>query len=116
MTAYEHPFLLDQVKQLGFYTDCLGNRHWSIPLEVIDEELARDLIKIAKILIGKREITNREIELWVQFVGVAPKDDLIESKKALVNWYAAMQTAGLLPNGINEMERFIDKGVPFRVD
>lgn len=56
------------------------------------------------------------MELWVQFMGAAPKGDLIEGKKALVNWYAAMQAAGLLPNGINEMERFIDKGVPFPAD
>lgn len=26
----------DALKQLGFYTDCLGNAHWSIPSEVID--------------------------------------------------------------------------------
>lgn len=112
----EHPFLLDQVKQLGFYTDCLGNRHWSIPSEVVSEELARSLIQTAKVLVGKREITEKEMELWVQFIGAAPKDDLIEGKKALVNWYAAMQAAGLLPDGINEMERFINKGVPFSAD
>ena len=27
----EHPFLLDQVKQIGFYSDCLGKAHWSVP-------------------------------------------------------------------------------------
>ncbi|MGW8394486.1 AbiV family abortive infection protein [Pseudoduganella sp. HUAS MS19] len=109
----EHPFILDQIKQLGFYTDCLGARHWSIPLEVVDEELARRLVKIAKLLAGKREVTVKEIELWVQYVGAAPKGDLNESKKALVNWYAAMQAAGIYREGINEMERFINEGVPF---
>jgi len=24
----EHPYVLDQVKQIAFYTDCLGNAHW----------------------------------------------------------------------------------------
>jgi AbiV family abortive infection protein len=38
------------VKQLGFYTDCLGNAHWSIPLEVIDEGLATALVRSAKIM------------------------------------------------------------------
>ncbi|WLI89602.1 AbiV family abortive infection protein [Massilia sp. R2A-15] len=109
----EHPFVLDQIKQLGFYTDCLGNQHWSIPLEVIDEELARNLIQTAKTLVGKRETTVQEIELWVQFVGAAPRDDLSESQNALVNWYAAMQAAGLRPKGANEMERFINIGVLF---
>lgn len=115
-TDAEHPFLLDQVKQLGFYTDCLGNHHWSIPLEVVKEELARDLIQIAKLLVGKREITVKEIELWVQYVGAAPKGDLSENKKALVDWYAAMQAAGLYANGTNEMERFVNEGVPFPRD
>lgn len=112
----EHPFLLDQLKQLGFYTDCLGNQHWSIPLEVVQEELARNLIQTAKLLAKKREVTVKEIELWVQYVGAAPKGDLNENKKALVDWYAAMQVAGLHPDGTNEMERFIDRGVPFPGD
>jgi AbiV family abortive infection protein len=25
--ASDHPFMLDQIKQLGFYTDCLGKAH-----------------------------------------------------------------------------------------
>jgi AbiV family abortive infection protein len=45
----EHPELLDQVKQLGFYTDCLGEAHWSVPDEVIDEKLARSIVGTAKL-------------------------------------------------------------------
>ena len=36
----EHPYLLDQLKQIGFYTDCLGKANWSVTVEVIDEPLA----------------------------------------------------------------------------
>ncbi len=32
----EHPYILDQVKQISFYTDCLGKANWSEPLVVID--------------------------------------------------------------------------------
>lgn len=109
----DHPFVLDHLKQLGFYTDCLGKRHWSIPNEVIDETLARMLVQTAKILVSKREVSVQEIELWILHVGSAPKNDLALMKGALVNWYAAMQEAGLHPQGINEMERFINEGVPF---
>jgi AbiV family abortive infection protein len=109
----DHPFILDQVKQLGFYTDCLGNRHWSVPTKAIDESLARSLLRIAKLLVGKRETTVTEIELWIKHLGAAPKSDLSAGKKALIDWYFAMQEAGLRPAGINEMERFINKGVPF---
>ncbi|QET04367.1 MULTISPECIES: AbiV family abortive infection protein [Cupriavidus] len=109
----EHPFVLDKVKQLGFYTDCLGNRHWSVPTNAIDEALAGSLIQIAKLLVGKREISVKEIELWIHHVGSAPKNDFSAMKRALASWYSAMQEAGLRPLGNNEMERFINEGVPF---
>jgi len=109
----EHPFVLDQIKQLGFYTDCVENRHWSVPADVVDEKLARGLVEIAKLLAGKREITVEEIELWIHHVGAAPKNDLPAMKRALTSWYSAMQHTGLRPDGVNEMERFINEGVPF---
>lgn len=109
----DHPYVLDQVKQLGFYTDCLGNRNWSIPTNVVEERLARALVQIAALFVGKREITVKEIELWIEHVGTAPKDDLPAMKNALASWYAAMQKSGLRSEGINEMERFINDGVPF---
>ena len=43
----EHTAVLDGLKQMGFYTDCLGDRHWSIPDEVIDETLARSIVATA---------------------------------------------------------------------
>lgn len=42
-----HPFLLDQVKQISLYTDCLGDAHWSEPAEVINEDLAKMLVRSA---------------------------------------------------------------------
>lgn len=109
----DHPYVLDQTKQLGFYTDCLGNRHWSIPANVVEEGLAHALVQISMLLVGKREITVKEMELWIEKIDTAPKDNLPAMKEALASWYAAMQAAGLRPDGINEMERFINDGVPF---
>jgi AbiV family abortive infection protein len=56
----------DTVKQLGFYTDCFGKGNWSIPNEIIDEELASSMVTMAKTL-SKRShtVTVRELELWV---------------------------------------------------
>lgn len=109
----DHPYVLDQIKQLGFYTDCLGNRHWSIPANVVEEGLAHTLVQIAMLLVGKREITVKEVELWIEKIGATPKDNLPAMKEALASWYTAMQAAGLRPDGINEMERFINDGIPF---
>jgi AbiV family abortive infection protein len=36
----DHLELLDNLKQIGFYRDCLGKAHWSVPSEVIDEGTA----------------------------------------------------------------------------
>ena len=107
----EHPFLLDQLKQLGFYTDCLGKKHWSAPIDVIDESLARSLVQTAKLLVGKREVTTEEIELWIEHVGSTEGTDPDNMRRGLINWYAAMQQRKLLPAGRNEMERFINEGV-----
>jgi AbiV family abortive infection protein len=106
----EHPFLLDQLKQLGFYTDCLGNANWALPWTVIEEGLARHLLVTAKILAGKDNHTEREVALWVEHIGPVWKKDPGWMKQALVNWYAAMQAEGLATEGPNEMERFIRSG------
>ncbi len=31
----DHPRTLDEVKQISFYTDCLGRGHWSVPVDCI---------------------------------------------------------------------------------
>jgi AbiV family abortive infection protein len=43
----DHPLLLDNLKQIGFYTDCLGKAHWSVPDQIIDKESAQNMLKIA---------------------------------------------------------------------
>jgi AbiV family abortive infection protein len=105
----DHPFILDQVKQLGFYTDCLGKAHWSIPADVIDESLAKAIVSTAELLVNARskEYGAKEIELWIEHVGPVWKKGMPWMKKAIVNWYAAMQAHGLEPEGENEMAGFV---------
>ena len=107
----EHPYLLDQVKQIGFYTDCLGSAHWSIPEEVIDESLSKLLVQIADLFAKNREITPKEIELWIKHLGPVWMTSPAWMKKALENWYVEMQECGLVPKGKNEMEEFIRTGI-----
>jgi len=107
----DHPYILDQLKQIGFYTDCLGNAHWSIPEEVIDEQLAKALFTIASIFGKDTETTPKEIELWVKHIGPVWRGNHAWMKKALVNWYTEMQQLGLVPEGDNEMKKFIYTGI-----
>ena len=107
----EHPYLLDQVKQLGFYTDCLGKAHWTLPNEVIDEKLARTLVQTAKLLAKGKQISKKEIELWMKHIGPVWKKDPAWMKQALINWYAEMQQQGLATEGNNKMQQFIRDGI-----
>jgi AbiV family abortive infection protein len=65
----DHPFVLDQLKQLGFYTDCLGSGHWAIPTEVIDEDLALMLVNVADVLAKGKEVSKHEVQLWIEHIG-----------------------------------------------
>jgi AbiV family abortive infection protein len=107
----EHPYLLDQLKQLGFYTDCLGKAHWSEPDAVIDQKLSQQLVQVAEILSKGREVSTREIELWLKHVKPVWCGPTEWMKTAVANWYADMQREGLLPEGRNEMEEFLWHGL-----
>ena len=107
----EHPYILDQLKQIAFYTDCLGRAHWSIPDEVIDESLARNIVNTAKILAGSPNHTKKEIALWIEHMTPAfASKDLDFMKQSLLNWHRAMQTSGLTSDSTNGMESFIHEG------
>lgn len=107
----EHPFLLDQVKQIGFYTDCLGNAHWSVPTKVIDAKLATLLVRTALVFARPKEVTVTEIELWIKHIGPVWKGPKELMEHALVQWYKEMQEKGLVEGEENAMEKFILYGV-----
>ncbi len=106
-----HPFVLEQVKQIGLYTDCLGNAHWSIPENGVDEQLAKMLVQTARVLVKHPEATPKEIELWVKHMkphlgaGASPNSDNV--KQALHNWYADMQEHGLTVHSNETIEAFL---------
>jgi AbiV family abortive infection protein len=112
----DHPELLDQVKQISFYSDCLGNRHWSEPEDVVDKELATSLVKTAQILVPRREVSKKEIELWIKHL--KPVWNLSDklAKQALEDWYEDMQRHGLAAERRNRMRRFIRTGFQSHTD
>ena len=93
--SLKHTALLDKVKQLGFYTDCLGNVNWSEPDKVIEEELAKFLVNIADQFAKSDAVTIKEIELWQEFMKPVYGAPLEQMKAALLQWYAAMEENGL---------------------
>jgi len=105
----DHPSLLDQVKQIGFYTDCLGQGHWSVPQEVVDESLARMLVRTAHLLARDRVVRAEEIELWIQYVGPVWKGPMEWMKKALAEWHRELVRRGLVEGTEAEIADFIWK-------
>ena len=108
----EHPIILDQLKQINFYTDCLGSVQWSEPDQAIDADLARSLVRTADLLAKGREVTVREIELWVEHIKPVWMGKLEWMKKALSNWRPAMQAEGLAVLEADRLDKFIWGGTP----
>jgi AbiV family abortive infection protein len=106
-SSSDHPYVLDQMKQLGFYTDCLGDVHWSMPEEVIDESLARMLVRVARLFARGRVVTPEEIELWVKYMGPVWKGPPDWMKKALAEWHAELVRRKLAQGDEDDMARFI---------
>lgn len=87
----------DALKQLGFYTDCLGKAHWSMPAEVIDRKLAEILVRFAVTISSReRHTTTREIELWAMHMQAGL------TRPNLINWARAMVAEGIEPEGYAE--------------
>ena len=103
----DHTALLDNVKQIGFYTDCLGDAHWSEPDEVVSVQVARSLVGIADVLARTEETAVEEIELWQHYMRPVYGAPLEVMKSALLNWFEAMREKGLRADEGISAEAFV---------
>ena len=95
----DHAQLLDSVKQIALYSDSCGNCHWSLPSHVIDANLARTIVSIAKVLIPEGEAamsSEAELELWIKHMQPIWKQDMKLMKLALVACYEEAKEKGVL--------------------
>ena len=106
-TSSQHTNHLERVKQSSIYTDWLGNSGWSEPDEVISDQMAQSLVRIADLLAKKPTITVKEIELWKEHIGPVYGASLKVQKTALLNWFAAMRENGLWSEGNISIEEFV---------
>ncbi len=101
----EHSVILDALKQVSFYTDCLGKQHWSIPTNVVDEALAKSMIAAAELMWGAKPVAVREIELWAEIVG--PHHAKTTMVEAVLQWQSAMIAEGLSDTPIEALAAFM---------
>ncbi len=99
----DHPYVLEHIKQLGLYSDCLGKAHWSEPCKVIEKNMAASIIKNSRSFLTDKLFTELEIELWIKHMGPVwgSTQELININ--IVKWYAEMQERGLASNIENAM-------------
>lgn len=92
------------LKEISFYVDCNGNKHWAEPDDVIDEGACKAILETARIFSESDSVvTTREVELWAKFVGEDESD-----AKNLIRWHQAMLEEGLSNWTQDEFVRFID--------
>lgn len=103
----DHPAVLDQLKQLALYTDCLGNRQWSEPADVIEPAVAEGLVRTAQLFAKDREFTSKEIELWVKHLKPVWKREMAWMKKALENWHKEMNYQGITKDDLSDVKSFL---------
>ncbi len=103
----KHTKRLDELKQAGFYTDCIDAGKWSLPEEFVDEVIAEFVIKTARSLTKDHEVTEREIELWIKHVG----PDLGQATpQNLKDFWAAITEEGLSVASVDNIDNFLGLG------
>lgn len=104
----DHPVVLDSVKQIAIYTDCYGQRHWSEPHAVADEQLARSLTSIARVHIGRGPHSAREVELWCAHMGPVWRTPMMVV--GLRQYFQAISDEGLAVLDTDSWKRFLSEG------
>jgi hypothetical protein len=99
------------LKQLVFYFDAFSKCKLSIPKDVVDKDLAKSILEIAKIMVGKdtKGMTSEaELILWVKHLKPVWEKDMFKMKQALINCYQEAEELGLMGKGItNNMVKFL---------
>ena len=98
-TNSNHGQILEDIKQLSFYTDSLSKCKWSIPKSVVKKELSEMIIKVARILVPSSDssmTTAPELKLWIKHLKPVNQENKDEIKVALINCYKEAEQTGVL--------------------
>lgn len=100
-----HPQVLDNLKQLAFYTDVFSKCKWSSPSEVIDKPIAESILKVAKTLVENGDTgmtTEKQLDLWLKHMKPVWNRDMPTMKKALIECYEECEELGLIEKGVTK--------------
>jgi len=109
-TKNNHGQLLDNLKQLSFYTDIFSSKKWSIPKNVIDKELAEIILLSARVLSNQDEGIDSEegLKLWIKYVKPVWNGEMSLMKQAVIECYKEAAKLGIIKKEmVGKMENFI---------
>ena len=95
----KHAALMDQLKQLSLYTDCLNDVDWVEPEKLFDKELACQFVDIANKMAINKIYTLKEMELWIEHMKPVCYGSLEDMKEAMFNFCKSMEKEGLNDEG-----------------
>jgi len=107
----DYPKLLDHIKQLCFYTDCLDNMNWSYPTNRIDKRIAESIVEIARFYSNAKKTTSKEIEIWVKHFKGVPYENADLVYKALSEYHSEIQECGLSSERLDDFLNFAKKQI-----
>lgn len=94
-----HFQLLDNLKQLCFYSDVFSKGKLTVPSSVANKDIALLILEIAKINIKDILNTEKTLEIWVKHLKPVWKQDIDRMKQALVNCYSELEEKELIEKG-----------------
>jgi AbiV family abortive infection protein len=103
----DHPQILDELKQLSFYTECVRAEHWSQPGNIVNQQLAESLVHVALSLATEKVVSVEELEIYFKHMRPVLNGDPAWIQQAYINAYAEMQQKGIIPEGPNPAEEFV---------
>lgn len=99
----DHRDTLENLKQLCLYTDVFSKSKWTIPDNIADENLAKSILEITKIIVGKSDknafSSKEELDIWVKHLKPVWKKEMIIMKTALINCYQECEDLQYIEKG-----------------
>jgi AbiV family abortive infection protein len=105
-----HGQLLDNLKQLSFYTDIFSSKKWTIPKNVIDKELAEMILLSARVLSSQDEGIDSEegLKLWIKHMKPVWNKGMELMKHTLIECYKQAAELGIIKKEkVGKMENLI---------
>jgi len=103
----QQPQLLETLKQLSLYTDCVGSGRWMSPCQIAEDTIKRfaeSLVKIAEFHSSIHHRTVRDIEILIECVKPVKHQPKEVIEYAMAEYMRKLQQEGLMPAEIDIVE------------